>query len=197
MRCHHSFVHSSIAFFAFHFKNFILLSCCARAHQLRERVETRTHSYVAGAFQLTAGAVLQSQMLMQLGDMDAAEDLLQETLNRNGGFRDGLRQLALLYSFTNRTIEASEWIQKALRLCPNGATECAPLLADYGDILKDMSNLNRSAEVCAIPVQLFHMSSLLASAKRTQKERKKKNERRGGKEGEEENHSKAAIYAET
>ncbi|XP_028968291.1 protein O-mannosyl-transferase TMTC1-like [Galendromus occidentalis] len=100
------------------------------------------------------GRLHYSQMLMRLGHMDAAEEILQETLNRNAGFRDGLRQLALLYSFTNRTMEASEWIQKAIRLCPEGAAECAPLHADYGDILKDMSNLNRSAECYVEAIKL-------------------------------------------
>lgn len=98
----------------------------------------------------------QAQMLMHVDDMDSAERVLYEAIRIDAGFRDGLRQMALLYSFTNRTMEAEEWIRKALRLCPRGAVECASLHADYGDILKDMSNLNRSAEVRVF--LLFYLS---------------------------------------
>ncbi|XP_028968376.1 protein O-mannosyl-transferase TMTC1 [Galendromus occidentalis] len=95
-----------------------------------------------------------AQMLMQIDDMDGAERVLQQAILADAGFRDGLRQIALLYSLTNRTMEAEEWIRKALRLCPRGAIECASLHADYGDILKDMSNLNRSAECYSEAIKL-------------------------------------------
>lgn len=92
---------------------------------------------------------LQAQMLLSHGDTTNAEHVLTETLEKTGeGWRDGLRQMALLCSYTNRSLEAAVWIRKALQLCPTeGVRECAPLHADYGDILKDLSHLNRSAEV--------------------------------------------------
>lgn len=88
-------------------------------------------------------------MRLAQGDASGAEQILSETLEKTGEkWRDGLRQMALLYSYTNRSLEASVWIRKALQLCPpEGVRECAVLHADYGDILKDLSHLNRSAEV--------------------------------------------------
>lgn len=88
-------------------------------------------------------------MLLTQGDVLASERVLQEALVQDTGpWRDGLRQMALLYSYTNRSAEALEWIRKAIQLCPSeGSRDCAPLYADYGDILKDLSHLNRSAEV--------------------------------------------------
>ncbi|OQR69948.1 transmembrane and TPR repeat-containing protein 1-like [Tropilaelaps mercedesae] len=97
-----------------------------------------------------------AQMLLSQGDATAAERVLAETLEKTGeSWRDGLRQLALLYSYTNRSAEAAVWIRKALQLCPReGARECAILHADYGDILKDLSHLNRSAECYTEAIKL-------------------------------------------
>ncbi|XP_022698972.1 transmembrane and TPR repeat-containing protein 1-like [Varroa jacobsoni] len=90
-----------------------------------------------------------SQMLLSQGDASTSERILFEALEQSKGlpWRDGLRQMALLYSYTNRSADAAEWIRKAIQLCPPDAgRECAPLYTDYGDILKDLSHLNRSAE---------------------------------------------------
>lgn len=88
-------------------------------------------------------------MLLSQGDASTSERILFEALEQSKGlpWRDGLRQMALLYSYTNRSADAAEWIRKAIQLCPPDAgRECAPLYTDYGDILKDLSHLNRSAE---------------------------------------------------
>ncbi|XP_022699022.1 transmembrane and TPR repeat-containing protein 1-like [Varroa jacobsoni] len=97
-----------------------------------------------------------AQMLLSRGDTTNAEHVLTETLEKTGeGWRDGLRQMALLCSYTNRSLEAAVWIRKALQLCPTeGVRECAPLHADYGDILKDLSHLNRSAECYTEAIKL-------------------------------------------
>ncbi|XP_064476888.1 protein O-mannosyl-transferase TMTC1-like [Ornithodoros turicata] len=95
-----------------------------------------------------------AQLMMRQRCFQAAEDLLLATVARNGSNRDALHQTALLYNHTNRTTEALEYILRALQLCSVDDRSCAQLHAEHGDILKDLNDLNSSAESYGLAIRL-------------------------------------------
>ncbi|XP_077511479.1 protein O-mannosyl-transferase TMTC1-like [Amblyomma americanum] len=98
--------------------------------------------------------VHQAQLLMRLRNFSGAEYILLEVIDRNNSHKEALHTAALLYNLTNRTAEAIEHILKALKLCAIDDRSCAKIHADHGDILKDIDDLNSSAESYMMAIRL-------------------------------------------
>ncbi|KAK8763592.1 hypothetical protein V5799_033799 [Amblyomma americanum] len=98
--------------------------------------------------------VHQAQLLMRLRSFRGAEDLLLEAVSTNTSHREALHTAALLYNLTNRTAEALDYILKALALCAVDDRSCARIHADHGDILKDMDDLDSSAQSYLMAIRL-------------------------------------------
>ncbi|KAL1439467.1 hypothetical protein MTO96_010212 [Rhipicephalus appendiculatus] len=87
-----------------------------------------------------------AQLLTRLRSFRAAEDLLLDVIEHNSTDRGALHTAALLYNHINRTVEALDYILKALKLCNIDDLLCARIHSDHGDILKDLGDLSSSAQ---------------------------------------------------
>ncbi|KAL1482557.1 hypothetical protein MTO96_033714 [Rhipicephalus appendiculatus] len=87
-----------------------------------------------------------AQLLIRVRSFRAAEDLLLDVIERNSTDRGALHTAALLYNHINRTVEALDYILKALKLCDVYDLLCARIHSDHGDILKDLGDLSSSAQ---------------------------------------------------
>ncbi|XP_054921315.2 protein O-mannosyl-transferase TMTC1-like isoform X2 [Dermacentor andersoni] len=87
-----------------------------------------------------------AQLLIRLRSFRVAEDLLLDVIENNNTDRAALHTAALLYNHINRTVEALDYVLKALKLCDVDDLLCARIHSDHGDILKDLGNLSSSAQ---------------------------------------------------
>ncbi|XP_075731912.1 protein O-mannosyl-transferase TMTC1-like isoform X1 [Rhipicephalus microplus] len=97
-----------------------------------------------------------AQLLIQLRSFRAAEDLLLDVIEHNSTDRGALHTAALLYNHINRTVEALDYILKALKLCDVDDLRCAKIHSDHGDILKDLGDLSSSAKSYELAIRLDH-----------------------------------------
>ncbi|KAK8768939.1 hypothetical protein V5799_014596 [Amblyomma americanum] len=95
-----------------------------------------------------------AQLLIRLRSFRAAEGLLLEIIHRNDTHREALHTAALLCNHTNRTVQAIDYILKALKLCSVDDSSCARIHSDHGDILKDLGDLNLSAQSYQVAIEL-------------------------------------------
>ncbi|XP_075740375.1 protein O-mannosyl-transferase TMTC1-like [Rhipicephalus microplus] len=95
-----------------------------------------------------------AQLLIQLRSFRAAEDLLLDAIEHNSTDRGALHMAALLYNHINRTVEALDYILKALKLCDVDDLRCAKIHSDHGDILKDLGDLSSSAKSYEVAIRL-------------------------------------------
>ncbi|KAH7964553.1 hypothetical protein HPB51_027210 [Rhipicephalus microplus] len=95
-----------------------------------------------------------AQLLIQLRSFRAAEDLLLDVIEHNSTDRGALHTAALLYNHINRTVEALDYILKALKLCDVDDLRCAKIHSDHGDILKDLGDLSSSAKSYEVAIRL-------------------------------------------
>ncbi|XP_037278013.2 protein O-mannosyl-transferase TMTC1 [Rhipicephalus microplus] len=95
-----------------------------------------------------------AQLLIRLRTFRAAEDLLLEVIENNSTDRGALHTAALLYNHINRTVEALDYILKALKLCDVDERLCARIHSDHGDILKDLGDLHSSAQSYEVAIRL-------------------------------------------
>ncbi|KAL1473928.1 hypothetical protein MTO96_038359, partial [Rhipicephalus appendiculatus] len=95
-----------------------------------------------------------AQLLIRLRSFRTAEDLLLDVIEHNSTDRGALHTAALLYNHINRTVEALDYILKALKLCDVDDLLCAKIHSDHGDILKDLGDLSSSAQSYEIAIRL-------------------------------------------
>nr|XP_054920512.1 protein O-mannosyl-transferase TMTC1-like [Dermacentor andersoni] len=95
-----------------------------------------------------------AQLLIRLRSFRAAEDLLLDVIENNSTDRGALHTAALLYNHINRTVEALDYILKALKLCGVDEPHCARIHSDHGDILKDIGDLSSSAQSYEVAIHL-------------------------------------------
>ncbi|KAL1486898.1 hypothetical protein MTO96_031168 [Rhipicephalus appendiculatus] len=95
-----------------------------------------------------------AQLLIRLRSFRAAEDLLLDVIEHNGTDRGALHTAALLYNHINRTVEALDYILKALKRCDIEDRLCAKIHSDHGDILKDLGDLRSSAQSYEVAIRL-------------------------------------------
>ncbi|XP_037555691.1 protein O-mannosyl-transferase TMTC1-like [Dermacentor silvarum] len=95
-----------------------------------------------------------AQLLIRLRSFRAAEDLLLDVIENNSTDRGALHTAALLYNHINRTVEALDYILKALKLCGVDDPHCARIHSDHGDILKDIGDLSSSAQSYEVAIRL-------------------------------------------
>lgn len=100
------------------------------------------------------GKIHYAQLLLHQRSYSEAEKLLlllSEAENRN---REVYHQLAILYSHTNQTAEALDYILKALTLCSADDRSCASLHAEHADILKDINDMDAAVKSYQMAIQL-------------------------------------------
>ncbi|XP_075739549.1 protein O-mannosyl-transferase TMTC1-like isoform X2 [Rhipicephalus microplus] len=95
-----------------------------------------------------------AQLLIQLRSFRAAEDLLLDVIDHNSTDRGALHTAALLYHHINQTVEALEYVLKALKLCAVDDHLCAKIHSDHGDILKDLNDFSSSAQSYEVAIRL-------------------------------------------
>ncbi|XP_037505701.1 protein O-mannosyl-transferase TMTC1-like [Rhipicephalus sanguineus] len=95
-----------------------------------------------------------AQLLIRLRSFRAAEDLLLDVIEHNSTDRGALHTAALLYNHINRTVEALDYILKALKLCGVDDVLCARIHSDHGDILKDLGDITSSAQSYEVAIRL-------------------------------------------
>ncbi|XP_075739783.1 protein O-mannosyl-transferase TMTC1-like [Rhipicephalus microplus] len=95
-----------------------------------------------------------AQLLIQLRSFQAAEDLLLHMMEHNSTDREALHMAAILYNHINRTVEALNYILRALKLCDVDDPLCAKIHSDHGDILKDLGDLSTSAQSYEVAIRL-------------------------------------------
>ncbi|XP_065308824.2 protein O-mannosyl-transferase TMTC1-like [Dermacentor albipictus] len=95
-----------------------------------------------------------AQLLIRLRSFRVAEDLLLNVIENNSTDRAALHTAALLYNHINRTVEALDYVLKALKLCDVDDLLCAKIHSDHGDILKDLGDLSSSAQSYEIAIRL-------------------------------------------
>nr|XP_054929071.1 protein O-mannosyl-transferase TMTC1-like isoform X2 [Dermacentor andersoni] len=95
-----------------------------------------------------------AQLLIRLRSFRVAEELLVDVIENNSTDRAALHTAALLYNHINRTVEALDYVLKALELCDVDDLLCARIHSDHGDILKDLGDLNSSAQSYEVAIRL-------------------------------------------
>ncbi|KAH7970571.1 hypothetical protein HPB49_010695 [Dermacentor silvarum] len=95
-----------------------------------------------------------AQLLIRLRSFRVAEDLLLDVIENNSTDRAALHTAALLYNHINRTVEALDYVLKALKLCDVDDLLCARIHSDHGDILKDLGDLSSSAQSYEVAIRL-------------------------------------------
>ncbi|XP_075529075.1 protein O-mannosyl-transferase TMTC1-like [Dermacentor variabilis] len=95
-----------------------------------------------------------AQLLIRLRSFRMAEDLLLDVIENNCTDRAALHTAALLYNHINRTVEALDFVLKALKLCDVDDLLCARIHSDHGDILKDLGDLSSSAQSYEVAIRL-------------------------------------------
>ncbi|XP_023219391.1 transmembrane and TPR repeat-containing protein 1-like [Centruroides sculpturatus] len=128
-----------------------MLSC----YDARKTDDTRLQSFCTVAFNILPFWVFCiAQLLLHQRSYSEAEKLLlrlSEAENRN---REVYHQLAILYSHTNQTAEALDYILKALTLCSADDRSCASLHAEHADILKDINDMDAAVKSYQMAIQL-------------------------------------------
>ncbi|XP_065299495.1 protein O-mannosyl-transferase TMTC1-like [Dermacentor albipictus] len=117
------------------------------AHQLFEDVQGRFPEHLDSK-------VHHAQLLVRLRSFRQAEHVLLEVIEKNATDREALHTAALLYNHTNRTVEAMDYILKALKQCGVRDRSCARIHSDHGDILKDYGDLSSSAQSYEVAIEL-------------------------------------------
>lgn len=111
-----------------------------------EKLKNKFSNYIYGKIHF-------AELLIQEKYFQQAEVLLS-SIHYHVNQRDALHEISLLYTQINKTTMALDYISKALNLCDKNDKKCAQLHSYQGDILKDMKNLEASAQSYAIALNL-------------------------------------------